>query len=96
MTSQQPKLSPNRGNAGKGRPKGSQNKITGDLKRAILEALEAAGGDGGSVGYLILQAQENPASFMTLVGKVLPTTMAGDPDNPLMVVTQIELVAGGR
>lgn len=96
MATESPKLGKSAGNRGKGRPKGVPNKITGDLKRAILEALESAGGEGGTVGYLVLQAQENPASFMTLVGKVLPTTMAGDPDNPLLVVTQIELVAGGR
>ena len=83
-------------NAGKGRPKGVPNKITADLKRAILEALEAAGGEGGSVGYLTTQAATNPASFMTLVGKVLPTTVAGDPDNPLATITRIELIAGGK
>ena len=92
----EPKLGPNTGNAGKGRPKGVPNKITADLKRAILEALEAAGGEGGSVGYLTTQAATNPASFMTLVGKVLPTTVAGDPDNPLATITRIELIAGGK
>lgn len=71
-TQQAPKVGVNRGNAGKGRPKGSPNKITADLKRAILEAAEAAGGEGGTAGYLARQAEENPASFMTLLGKVLP------------------------
>lgn len=58
--------------AGKGRPKGSQNKTTALLKDAILKAAEAAGGKDGLVGYLTVQAQENPAPFMTLLGKVLP------------------------
>lgn len=71
------KLGTNRGNAGKGRPKGSPNKITADLKRAILEAAEAAGGEGGTAGYLARQADENPAAFMSLLGKVLPTTLDG-------------------
>lgn len=93
---QAPKLGVNTGNRGKGRPKGSPNKITADLKRAILEAAEAAGGPGGTVGYLTTQATESPASFLTLLGKVLPTTIAGDADNPLAVVTRIELVAGGK
>ena len=79
-----------------GRQKGTPNKITADLKRAILEAAEAAGGEGGTVGYLTLQAQENPTAFLTLIGKVLPTTVAGDPDNPLATITRIELVAGGK
>lgn len=30
----QPKIGPNRGNAGKGRPKGSMNKATADIKAA--------------------------------------------------------------
>lgn len=90
------KQGPNRGNAGKGRPKGSPNKITADLKRAILEAAEAAGGEGGTAGYLTRQANDNPTAFMTLLGKVLPTTLAGDSENPLTAITRIELVAGGK
>lgn len=91
----EPKVGVNRGNAGKGRPKGSPNKLTSDVKRAILEAAEAAGGRGGMVGYLTLQASENPAAFMTLLGKVLPLTVSGDAENPISVVTRIELVAPG-
>lgn len=79
-----------------GRQKGTPNKITADLKRAILEAAEAAGGEGGTVGYLTTQARENPAAFLTLIGKVLPTTLAGDPSNPVSTVTRIELIAGGK
>lgn len=82
---EQHKLGPNRGNAGKGRPKGVPNKITADLRRAILEAAEAAGGKGGTAGYLTRQADENPAAFMTLLGKVLPTTLAGDTSAPLVM-----------
>lgn len=55
-------------NAGKGRPKGSQNKVTKAVKEMILGALDDAGGQA----YLARQAQENPAAFMTLIGKVLP------------------------
>ena len=64
-----------------GRVKGTPNKITADLKRAILEAAEAAGGEGGTAGYLTRQADENPAAFMTLLGKVLPTTLNGPGEN---------------
>jgi len=85
-----------KGKAGPGRPKGVPNKITTDLKRAILEAAEAAGGAGGTAGYLTKQATSNPAAFMTLLGKVLPTTVVGDPDNPLAMITRIELVAGSK
>lgn len=82
----------NRGNAGKGRPKGSPNKITADVKRAILEAAEAAGGPGGMTAYLTVQASANPAAFMTLLGKVLPLTLAGDDDNPIRHVIERRIV----
>jgi hypothetical protein len=43
------------------------------LKAAILGALEAAGGEEGSVGYLRRLAIENSSAFASLLGKVLPT-----------------------
>jgi hypothetical protein len=73
------------GKAGPGRPKGVPNKANGLLKDAIIAAAEAAGGSGGVVGYLTLQATENPGPFMALLGKVLPTQIAGDADNPMLV-----------
>ena len=78
------------GTPGPGRPKGVPNKVTGQLKEMILKALDDAGG----ADYLLTQAQTNPNAFLTLVGKVLPMTVAGDPTNPLAIVTRIELVAG--
>lgn len=76
--------------AGKGQPrtggraKGTTNKLTADVKAMVLSALNQAGG----VDYLLAQAKTNPNAFMTLVGKVLPLTLAGDPDHP--IVTAIE------
>lgn len=63
-----------------GRPKGVLNKTNQALREMILQAL--AEQDGGGVGYLKLQAIENPGPFMVLLGKVLPTTLAGDSDAP--------------
>jgi len=40
----EPKVGANRGNAGKGRPKGVPNKVTADVKAMILTALDKAGG----------------------------------------------------
>jgi hypothetical protein len=54
--------------AGKGRPKGSQNKTTKAVKEMILAALDKVGGED----YLVQQSEENPTAFLTLVGKVLP------------------------
>lgn len=62
-----------------GRKKGTPNKMTGRLKEMILTALDTAGG----VGYLVDQSEKNPTAFLTLVGKVLPMTVQGDPENPL-------------
>lgn len=76
-----------------GRAKGTPNKTTALLKDAILQAADQAGGPDGLIGYLKSQAAANPGPFMALLGKVLPMQIAGDPDNPLRVVTRIELVA---
>ena len=54
----------------------------------ILGALDDAGGQA----YLMRQAEENPTAFLTLIGKVLPMTVAGDSDNPLKVFTQVAYV----
>lgn len=54
--------------AGAGRPKGVPNKTTTDMKRAILEAFERAGG----ADYLTMLAKDEPRTFVTLLAKVLP------------------------
>lgn len=59
--------------AGKGRPRGSRNKIPQELKAMILAALDDAGGKK----YLAQQAIENPTAFLSLVGKILPHTING-------------------
>jgi hypothetical protein len=66
---------------GAGRQKGTPNKLTADVKAMVLSALDKAGG----VDYLLAQAKDNPTAFLTLVGKVLPLTVAGDKENPLVV-----------
>ena len=77
-----------------GRKKGVPNKTTALLKDAILKAAAGAGGKKGLIGYLQEQAKKNPGPFMSLLGKVLPTQVAGDPDNPIAAVhtTQITFV----
>lgn len=73
-----------------GRPKGSLNKTTAMLKEAILEAAARAGGKEGLIGYLEVQAVENPGPFLTLLGKVLPLTLQGDPNNPIKVEHEVK------
>ena len=59
--------------AGKGRPKGIPNKLTTSVKEAILEAFNRAGG----ADYLVGVAKDDPRTFCTLVGKVIPTEIVG-------------------
>ena len=62
-----------------GRRAGTANKITKALREMILQALDEAGG----VKYLVTLANETPAAFASLLGKVLPTTITGDPSAPV-------------
>lgn len=66
-----------------GRQKGSLNKTTAALKDAILTASDEAM-EGGKTAYLKWLALNNSGAFASLLGKVLPTTIAGDPDNPIV------------
>lgn len=74
-----------------GRQKGTPNKQTAAVKDMVLAAL----GNVGGINYLERQAEQNPQAFMTLVGKVIPLQVGGDPDNPLKSVTEI-IVRGVR
>ena len=56
-----------------GRPKGVPNSINGDVRAMILEALNRVGG----ARYLARRAEDTPASFMALLGKILPANMVG-------------------
>jgi hypothetical protein len=71
---------------GPGRKKGVPNKITQSVRDMILGALEQAGGEK----YLLKQAKENPGPFMTLVGKILPTQITGDKNNPLAITNIVD------
>jgi hypothetical protein len=76
------------GRPGPGRPPGLPNKATRALKTAILNAFETVGGEE----YLVRVAKEDPKTFCTLLGKVLPLHLAGDPDTPLNTVSRVEIV----
>lgn len=65
----------------RGRPKGSPNKITADIRGMIIKALKLKGG----VRYLVKQADDNPIAFMGLIGKILPKEITGPEGGPIMV-----------
>lgn len=59
-----------------GRPKGAQNKNTLALKDAIMNAFKEVGGQS----YLSRIAEDDPRTFCTLLGKVLPQEIKADID----------------
>ena len=69
-----------------GRVAGTPNKFSANLRAMILNALSEAGGEE----YLARQANENPAAFLTLLGKVLPMQVTGNEGGALA----IEVVTG--
>lgn len=66
---------------GSGRAAGTPNKTTRALKDAIMHAFEEVGG----VPYLVKVARDDPRTFCTLLGKVLPLQVTGSGDGPLTV-----------
>lgn len=79
-----------------GRKKGTPNKTTALLKDAIIQAATQAGDDldpqskDGLIAYLTHQAKENPVSFNTLLGKVLPMQVSGVVGGSVSVIHKIE------
>lgn len=79
------KIGKNKGSAGKGRPKGSPNKVT----KTIREAIEASFDKVGGADYLARMAVEQPSAYMGLLGKVLPAHMnITTKDNKFTVIVQ--------
>jgi hypothetical protein len=63
---------------GSGRKKGGTNKVTADVKQAIMEAFSALGG----VEYLKHVAITDPKTFCALLGKLIPVKVAGEAEDP--------------
>lgn len=61
-----------------GRPKGVPNKVTTALKEQILGALEAKDGQA----WFEARMDDQPAAFMALLGKILPSEMTATLQNP--------------
>ena len=78
-----------------GRRPGVTNKTTALLKDAIIQAAENVG-KGSLTAYLERQAEEQPAAFLTLLGKVLPLQVTGDRDNPAVITTVTHIIVDCR
>jgi hypothetical protein len=75
-----------------GRKKGTPNKLTKDVKTALLNAFSKAGGED----YLLTVAKTDPKTFCALLGKAMPMQVAGDPDSPLQLHSRIEFAIVGN
>lgn len=66
-----------------GRVKGTPNKVTGDIKQMIRDALSEVGG----VDYLKTQAESNPTAFLGLIKSIVPrdVNVGGQTDNELII-----------
>lgn len=71
-----------------GRPKGSKNKLTMELKQAIMTAMAMVGSDrkgkDGAEGYLAALAANHPEIFAKLLEKMIPFVMQA-PDGPISI-----------
>lgn len=72
-----------------GRKKGTPNKSTVKVKEAFEAAFENLGG----VEALVKWGMKERSEFYKLYAKLLPVQITGDKDNPVAVVTKVELVA---
>src|SRR5215470_6848354 len=76
---------------GSGSRKGRPNKISADVKAAILAAFDKVGGEA----YLARQAEENPIAFMSLLAKVLPLQVSGTGNEGEIVIQIVKYGGAG-
>ena len=66
-----------------GRKRGTPNKSTAALKEAVLKAFDEVGG----VEYLVRLANDDPRTFCSLLGRVIPTEASLQVDASLTAAT---------
>lgn len=74
--------------AGIGKKPGTLNHNTKLVKDMVAKALEMAGGET----YLLSQAKDNPTAFLTLVGKLIPVQLGGDPNGVPVALQEVRRV----
>lgn len=68
-------------NAGKGRPKGSTNKATAEVKDVLRKVHADMGGEKAMLSW----AASNPTEFYKLWIKMLPTELSGLDGGPIVL-----------
>jgi len=64
---------------GAGRKRGVPNKLTAHVREAVQNAFLEVGGED----YLVKVAMQDPRTFCTLLGKILPTQVEAKAEEPI-------------
>jgi hypothetical protein len=80
MTADKPEKIPGKRKKAGGRQKGTPNKITRTIREAIIQSFDSVGG----ANYLQKIAVQEPAAYLQLLAKVLPTQITGADDAALI------------
>ena len=77
---------------GRGRPKGSTNRVTKTIKEAVLQSFE----DVGAAEYLRRVAEDDPRTYLQVVAKIIPAELHAthQGDVSLTVVSGIDSPPG--
>lgn len=81
---------------GPGRPKGSPNKLGKAAKEVIAAAAEELGGQARLVAWVKEDPKNEGAFWGSIYPKLLPLTVGGDADNPLITGFQVTFVDPGN
>jgi len=73
----------------RGRPKGSKNKVGKEAKAVIAAAAEELGGQARLVKWAKADPKNESAFWTSIYPKLLPMTVAGDKDNPLVTTFRL-------
>ena len=84
----------NLSNRGRGRPKGSVNKVTAEAKNVIAEAAAALGGKDRLVAWAKEAPENEKAFWSTVYPKLLPLQVTGEGGGAFKAITEIRLVSG--
>jgi hypothetical protein len=77
---------------GKGRPKGSPNKLGKAAKDVIAQVADAMGGADRMLAWVKEDPKNESAYWERIYPKLLPLTVAGDKDNPLLTGLTVKFV----
>jgi hypothetical protein len=85
MNTTKPKIGANRGNAGKGRPKGAKNKTTTIAKEAIAQVADNLGGAARLTAWAQENADNEKAFWVSIYPKLLPLQVTGENGGPVQI-----------